>query len=216
MLTAVLFDMDGVLVDTEPEYRRIESELALSLGIELSEEDVKDSVGKSQPAMWRELKEKYGFEKDPLKLVAEEAELVKGLYQRGAIKPIAPAVALLKSCARQGLKVAIATSSLEENAKLTVKGLDIEEYVGAIAGGDRVGRSKPEPDIFLLAAKLLGVSPEECVVIEDSDNGVAAARAAGMGVVGVKAPDSDQNLSGADIVVETLERISVERLRALL
>jgi HAD superfamily hydrolase (TIGR01509 family) len=207
--------MDGVLVDSEPEYKRLEAELALSVGVTLSDEDMKDNVGKGQPAMWKDLKKKYGFEADPLDLMAEEARLARRFYEHDRLKGIEPAIDLLKRCARDGLKIAIATSSLEENAKLAVKGLELEAYVGAIAGGDKVERSKPAPDIFLLAAKLLGTAPEECVVIEDSGNGVFAAKEAGMKAVGVKASDSDQDLSGADIVVETLEEMRIECLRSL-
>ena len=88
-------------------------------------------------------------------------------------------------------------------------------YVQAISVKEAAGRSKPAPDIFLLAAKLLGVAPAECVVIEDAQKGIEAAKAAGMKAVGFAAPGADQDLSGARSSCAALRSVSVERLRGL-
>ncbi len=215
MLKAVLFDMDGVLVDSEPEYRRIEKVLFRRVGIKQDEEDIKRNTGKGVLDMWIEAKEKYGFDEDPLLLMKEEARMISEYYQSDRLKPIKPALELLKSCVQSGLKTALATSSDEKNAKIIIEKLGVSGCLDAVAAGDMVERTKPSPDIFLLAAKLLNVSPDECVVIEDAINGIRAAKAAGMKTVGFKAPGSPQDLSSADIVVDSLGKINIDTLRAL-
>ena len=215
MLKAVLFDMDGVLIDSEPEYRRIEEVLFRSIGIILDVEDVKGNAGKGVLDMWSEAKEKFGFDEDPLLLMKAEAQMIKEYYQSDRLKAIKPSLVLLKSCAKSGLKTAVATSSGEKNARIIVEKLGVGGCVDAVAAGDMVERTKPSPDIFLLAASLLKVSPKESVVIEDAVNGIIAPKAAGMKAVGFKAPGSNQDLSSADIVVDSLGKINIDTLRAL-
>jgi HAD superfamily hydrolase (TIGR01509 family) len=207
--------MDGVLIDSEPEYRNIEDDMFRNIGITPTEQDIRESTGRSNTEVWRDFKEKYGFSEDVLDLVAQEALTVRSFFENGDLRPIAPSIELLKRCALAGLKTAVATSSLEKNARTAVSRLGLKRYVDAIATADSVKRSKPAPDIFLLAARLLGAAPGECVVIEDAKNGAAAAKAAGMSVVGFKAPGSEQDLSLADIVVSSLDKINVDTLRKL-
>jgi HAD superfamily hydrolase (TIGR01509 family) len=207
--------MDGVLVDSEPEYRFIERELFKKVGITPTAQEIKDNSGKSALTVWNEFKAKYKFAEDPQTLVDIVFKRAKEYYGGKRLAVIKPSVALLKRCSDSGLKVAIATSSAGENAAIVVKNLGIEHNVGAIAAGGMVKHTKPAPDLFLLAAQLLKVKPEECVVIEDARIGVKAAKAAGMKAVGYKAPGSEQDLSQADMVVDSPDKISVDTLRAL-
>lgn len=216
MLKAVLFDMDGVLVDTEPEYRRLVIRLGKKVGIKLTESELYAYMGHSVREMWAALKEKYGFAQDPDALVQMENSVMGDYYEKGPLCPIAPSVALLKSCAQRGLKVAIATSSVGENAQSVVRRLGLGAYVQAVSSACRVQKAKPAPDIFLLAARLLGVEASECVVIEDAQSGVQAARAAGMKVVGFRPPGGVADVSAADIVAASLDEITPDTLCALL
>ncbi len=216
MSKAVLFDMDGVLVDTEPEYRKIEAVIFSRLGIAPTEEDLKSYVGKGQFDVWSELKKKYGFAEDLKELVGSEERIAREIYLNRSLKPIKPAVELLKNCARSGFKTAVATSSFKENAENAITRLRLKSYIDVIVSGEMVSKTKPSPDIFLLAAKLLDIDPKECVVIEDSKNGVLAAKAAGMKVIGYKAPESPQDLSQADMVVRSFENICADTLKELL
>ncbi len=215
MLKAVLFDMDGVLVDTEPEYIKTDLRLARRFGIPLTRREQSNYRGVNAAEMWAELVRKYGSSADPAELTRLEYEHIDEYYRSGALRPIRASVRLLKRCAKVGLMAAIATSSSADNAECVVRRLGVGEYVQAISVIDMAGRSKPAPDIFLLAAKLLGVSPTECVVIEDAQKGVQAAKAAGIKAVGYLARGSRQDLSQADIVVRTLSGVSVERLKGL-
>lgn len=216
MLKAVLFDMDGVLVDSEPEYRRIEEVLFRRTGITPTAEEIKGNAGKGQLAVWNEFKDRYGFSEDPRELMKAEEQMISAYYRSGALAVIEPSVGLLKRCAAGGLKIAVATSSIKENAGIVIKNIGVERCVDAIAAGDMVKRTKPSPDIFLLAARLLNAKPEECVVIEDARNGILAAKAAGIKAVGFKAPGSNQDLLQADVIVESLDSVSVDTLRSLL
>lgn len=215
MLKAVLFDMDGVLVDTEPEYIRTEIKLARRFGIPLCQREQKRYRGVTPVDVWTELVEKYGSAADPAELTRLENAHMDEYYRNGVLRPIRPSVRLLKRCAQAGLKMAIATSSSADNAENVVRSLGLGPYVHAISVTEAAGRSKPAPDIFLLAAKLLSVSPAECIVIEDSSKGVDAAKAAGMKVVGLLVRGSGQDLSHADIVVRSLRRINPGILSAM-
>ncbi len=215
MLKAVLFDMDGVLVDTEPEYVKTDRRLAKQFGIPLTRREQTRYRGVNAAEMWAELVQKYSSNADPAELTRLEYEHMDAYYHEGTLRPIRASVGLLKRCAKAGLKVAVATSSSAANATDVVRRLDLGQYVQAISVKELAGRSKPAPDIFLLAAKLLGVDPAECVVIEDADKGIEAAKAAGMKAVGLIAPGSGQLLSGADMAVRSLRGVSVEMLRGL-
>lgn len=217
MLKAVLFDMDGVLVDSEPEYQKLDIQLAHELGFELTPEEQSLYVGVSTVEMWQSIQQKHGFAEDPLAVARKEEALMARYYEKGELCPYDASVALLKSCAAAGLKVAVATSSKGENAEWVVRRLGLANIVDTVVSSCMTERSKPAPDIFLLAMERLGVEGHECIVIEDADNGITAARAAGAAkVIGIRHPIGRQSLSVADLVVDSLEGITVQALRDML
>ena len=216
MLKAVLFDMDGVLVDSEDEYIRHEQMLARQNGFELTVEEQSRYTGIRPLEMWMALKQKYGFDREPHELARAEAKMMDEYYARGTLHAYESSVALLKSCAEKGIKVAVASSASQENVQHVVRRLGLELYVDALVSSCAAGKSKPEPDIFLMAMQRLGVNGSECVVIEDADSGIAAARAANVaGVIGIRLPDRNQSLNGADMVVSSLSDVSPDTLRGL-
>ena len=116
---------------------------------------------------------------------------------------------LIKFLGKKEYKIALATSSMKKYVDKKLQILGIRDIFDAIVTGDEVKHGKHDPDIFLIAAKKLAIPPANCVVIEDADNGIAAAKAAGMKVIGVRNSrvDSGQDLNQADIVVENLSEV---------
>ena len=215
MLKAVLFDMDGVLADSEEEYARIEMKMAKEMGFELTLQELSKYTGMGSIEMWQDLKSKYGYSDDPGVLAAKESQRMAECCRAGIICSIQASVDFLKCCADDGLKIAVATSSIKELAESVVSRIGIDPYVQAISTSCMAGKSKPEPDIFLLAASMLSVAPEECIVIEDAKNGVQAAKAAGMKAIGLRYEERPQDLSLADMTVDSCNELSVDRLRGL-
>lgn len=200
---AVVFDMDGVLIDSEPLHKQIEQEMLKDLGVNLPhEEHIKFAgVGKE---MWTILKERYGYNRD-----VEEDDLHKEKRDRylkklssKPIEPIAGVVELVNIAKEAGIKMAVASSSSLENIELVTKSIGIYDDMSFIVSGDDMPRTKPHPDIFLKTAELLNIPAHECLVIEDSANGVQAAKDAEMFCIAFRNPNSgNQNLSLADNIV---------------
>ncbi len=217
MLRAVLFDMDGVIVDSEPTYVNIDIGIANELGFPFTEAEQRSYTGSSPRKMWEELKEKHHLPQSVDLLVEMEAKRVRAFYESGDLKPISATLQLIRELNRDGIACAIATSSLEQNAHKVMERLKIRPFIGAVATSSQVKNCKPAPDIFLLAAHLLRFRPEECVVIEDSRNGCLAGKAAGMKVVGFINPNSgNQDLSAADLRISDMSELTVDRLKALI
>jgi HAD superfamily hydrolase (TIGR01509 family) len=131
------------------------------------------------------------------------------------IKPMPGAIELIKSLRKHGIKTAIASSAPPENVDIIIRGLGIEDCFQAFARGTEVAEGKPSPLVFLLAAEKLGVKPEKCVVIEDAIAGVAAAKNAGMKCIAVTNSHPRDKLNQADLVVDTLEDVSISDLEKL-
>ena len=221
LLKAILFDMDGVLIDSENEYLSQQMRIGKELGVEFEEHVLKKYMGESTPDTWVGLKKDYDLKEDSQVLAQRELERMDEHYEKGELNPIEDSVELLKKCRDYGLKTAIATSTFKQNAHSVAKRLGLNPFVGAIATSCMAGASKPEPDIFLLAANMLSTPPDECLVIEDSHSGLIAAKRAGMAAV-VLAPEGEKfDTSSADKVVKscveldlsTLEEIHIKSIR---
>jgi beta-phosphoglucomutase family hydrolase len=204
---AVLWDLDGVLVDSAPFHFQAWRELMASLGRELSEVDFRRTFGWRNDAILRDL---VG------ELPAAEVERLgarkEALFRRAALGNIVPlpgALALLRLLRERGFKLALVSSTPQGNIDLILGSLGVEEDFEVIVGEEDVKQGKPDPEGFLLAARRLGVPPAECVVIEDAPAGVEAAKRGGMLCVGVSRNRPREVLAEADLVVESLEDAAV-------
>jgi HAD superfamily hydrolase (TIGR01509 family) len=178
---AVIFDMDGLLVDSEPLYRVTWQTAAAELGYPIDDIFFNRFVGRGNDEAERILIERFG---DALPLEEFRIRWRRDFDERLAHAPLARkigAVELLDRLEARGIPMALATSSPRAIA-LPCLG-DLASRFGIFAFGDEVTRTKPAPDLFLLAAERLGLAPAECLVLEDSEAGVRAARAAGMDVI---------------------------------
>ncbi|MCM8711405.1 HAD family phosphatase [Clostridium sp. SYSU_GA19001] len=218
MLKAVIFDMDGVIFDSELVHAKLEKSLLKEMGVDLTHEEIESFVGTSSYYMWEMLKGKYGLSKTVEELVKIERDsyfelLVSENHEDNIVKGVKE---LIQELHKNKVKLAVASSSPVNVIDTVVDMYDIRQYFNALVSGDYVERSKPNPDIFLYAAEKLGVKPEECIVIEDSSNGVLAAKRAEMKCIGYRNVNSGkQDLSPADLVISDYSEISYEKLKEL-
>ncbi|WP_210639855.1 MULTISPECIES: HAD family phosphatase [unclassified Pseudomonas] len=197
-----IFDMDGVLVDSEPAYMELERLSYARYGIVLNETELSRFVGTTQLHMWNAIKTEYGLA-DPLDcLMAEHHRRLMESLNAAPLTPMPGVTQLLLALKKAGIPCAVASSSPRELVALILRNARLQHFFNEIICGDDVKHSKPDPEIFLMAAKRLGIPPSSCVVIEDSTHGVAAAKAATMFCIGLLNPNSgQQNLSAADLCV---------------
>jgi HAD superfamily hydrolase (TIGR01509 family) len=187
----VIFDCDGVLVDSDRISLRIQAEKITALGLEMSYEDcVRDFLGLGMPATLKILAERLGRPLPP----RWEEDLNTAVREafRSELRPVA---GVLDALEKIELPTCIASSGSLEKMRFTLGLTGLwDRFVGRIYSGDEVPRGKPAPDLFLHAAAGMGAEPSRCVVVEDSFFGVAGARAAGMSVLGYAPDGSGQRL----------------------
>ncbi len=205
-IEAVVFDLDGVLVDSEPVHFRAANRVLDRYGASISEVDYRAFIGLGEVATWAAWRDRYGLADSIAQLLA--LHTAARLQEIAAGVPaIAEAVQLVRRLHASGVRLAIASSSTRVviNALLDALALD-DVFAVRISGEDpEVRQSKPAPDVYLAAAARLGVPPAACLAIEDSGPGVIAATRAGMTCVAV--PNRwtvDQDFREADVVLESL------------
>lgn len=209
MLKGIIFDMDGVLINSEPLHYQCWKEALKRRGIELEYEVYKPCIGSTIGFLMELLSESYGVNPKDENLVREMGKVKEEHIAHNGYAPLIAFVPeLLKRLKDAGYLLAIASSSPEKYIRAVTKAHKIEDYFTVLCSGENVRHPKPAPDVFLKAASMLGLSPEECLVIEDSKNGCCAAKDAGMVCIGFQNPDSgQQDLSTAGIIVEGFEEI---------
>lgn len=214
-IKAFIFDMDGVIIDSEPLHFESDRMVMREFGVELTDEELNRFVGVANPQMWAELKDKYNIDLSIDELLERQHANKLKLLEEMELETISGIDELISDLQKKGIAIALASSSSKEFIELVLKKLGITECFQAIVSGDDVEKGKPEPDIFLKAAELLKVSPENCIVLEDSGHGVNAAKKAGMKCIGfINSNSGNQDLSKADKVVSTLVGLEYDSLYA--
>ena len=211
MIEAILFDCDGVVLDSETIWDRCETEFLRRRGIAFDLERTKPLItGLGQRAGVLLLQEQYGIVGDVDELVRERLEIIRGMFAR-EVRFTAGFPEFFEEKVRGRYATCIATSMPEELFAVADRRLGISRFFG-----DRVyfpshvgGRAKPAPDIFLYAAAQLGAPPDRCLVLEDSPRGINAARRAGMTVIGLATTHEKPVLAGADRVVASFAEIEL-------
>jgi len=210
-IKACLFDLDGVVVDTAKYHFIAWKELANELGFDFTEADNERLKGVSRVRSLEILLEIGGIELDEERkeqLAAQKNENYVSYIRKMKPDEILPGVEdFLNQLRKNGILIALGSAS--KNAPLILKQIGLTHLFDAIIDGNSVSKAKPDPEVFLKGAEALNVKPTDCVVFEDAQAGIEAARNAGMHVIGIGHPD---NLKNADFVMPGFEDMNIDKL----
>ena len=200
---AIIFDMDGVLIDTEDHHKNIEHRIFRELEVPITEEERAPFIGMAANEMWKKVIDHFHLDKSADDLLdLNNQRILEYFIGMESLEPIPGVTRILEWIRQNRIPLAVASSSslIVIDALLQKTGLD--GYFAHRVGGQSVKKSKPDPSIYLHTADMLRVQPANCLVIEDSTNGISAAKAAGMYCVGYRGIGFHrQDQSGADVLI---------------
>jgi HAD superfamily hydrolase (TIGR01509 family) len=202
-IQAVVFDMDGVIVDSESYSMRALVDVLREHGIEPTEDERQRSYGRRVTDDFRDFFARYGVAADLDVAVARKRARYFELAA-GNLAPFPGAMALIARVRRSGRRLALASSGDRAKVAFSMNALALDGAFEVVVTGDEIARGKPDPEIYLTAATRLGVAPAACVAIEDAPHGVEAARRAGMRCIAVTNSVAREQLANADLVVASL------------
>ena len=213
MIDAVVFDLDGVIVDSEQVWDDVRQEYVRDVGGTFTPSATRDMMGMSSGEWSRYLADELSVPGTPEEINAAVVELMLARY--GEAPPLIDGAVAAVGRVAQRWPLAIASSSNPELIEVVLRAAGISELFPVTVSSEEVGRGKPAPDVYLEAARRLGVEPGRCAAVEDSHNGIRSAKAAGMRVVAVPnvhfPPDEDA-LELADAVVPAIGELTLELL----
>ncbi|HMA33884.1 MAG TPA: HAD family phosphatase [Chloroflexia bacterium] len=203
-IQAIIFDMDGVLLDSEPLHQAAMNAVLAREGQRVDDAEYRTYIGDSAEQAWRAIVARRGLAGPLPEYLAAYDDAVCAVVAAQGV-PMPGLLALLAHLRQAGVPLAVASSSPRRWIDASLARIGVRDYFTAIVSGEMVARHKPAPDSFRRAAALLGVAPAGCLAIEDSPRGFQAARAAGMFVVAlVPAPAAADRAADADLVVPSL------------
>ncbi len=212
-IQAVIWDLDGVIIDSANDHRLAWKRLALEEDVKMTDEDFWATFGKRNDDIFATLWGSLSAEQ--AKTLANRKEAYFRELVRESAAPLPGAMELMSGLHAGGFAQALASSTPIENIELISEVLGLKRYLSVLVSGETVPRGKPAPDTFLAAARALNVPPERSLVIEDAVAGVEAAHAAGMRCIAVAGDRDLPGLRKAELMVRTLEEVNVERIRSL-
>jgi len=208
--------MDGVIIDSEPTHQKLEFEMFAELGLTISAEEHKNFVGTSAIDMWTLIKQNHALPKTPQDLLLYGRAKYWEALDNDRVPLVNGARDLISMFFSNNFVVQVASSATRPTVDRVISHFQLESYFSFRIGGDEVKKSKPDPEIFIKAAAQSGTAPENCLVIEDSKNGIKAAQEAGMKCIGYVNPGTgNQDLSAADVVVTSLRDIDLAMVKEL-
>lgn len=212
-IQAVIWDLDGVIIDSAEEHRLAWQRLAREEGVPFTDTDFWATFGKRNDDI---LAIQWGtLQPQQVKLLADRKENYFRELIRKTAAPLPGSIELMRGLHEAGFRQALASSAPIENIQLISDALGLERYLTALVSGETVPHGKPAPDIFLKAAQALDIQPPYCLVIEDAVAGVQAAHAAGMRCISVAGNRDLPGLRQAELMVKSLTEVDVERVRTL-
>jgi beta-phosphoglucomutase family hydrolase len=213
-LEAIVWDLDGVIADTAEYHYQAWKDVFRERGVKYSKADFMPFFGRRHDTIIKAVLGDH-LPKNELEAITEEKQRNYRRRVADNIRAMPGAISLIKSLYKHEIKQAIASSAVPENIEIFIRGLGIAGCFQAIVHGMEVKEGKPSPQIFRLAAKRLKVKPENCAVIEDAVAGVTAAKRAGMKCIAVTNSHPKISLKKADLIVESLEKVSINDLQKL-
>lgn len=217
MLKGILFDMDGVLVNNLEVHREAFMEFFRRYGVKRTFEDLSRVFGMGNDDIMGELMPRDVVERVGIRELGHEKEAIYREIYAPTITPQAGLIDLLEALKRENMLCAVGSSGYRLNVNFVLEKCNIESYFAAIVAGDEVTRCKPDPEIYLTAAAKLGLRAEECIVFEDAEAGIEAAKRAGMKVVALATTFSREFLqtTDADYIIDDFRDIDIELLRKI-
>lgn len=209
MIQAIIFDMDGLLVDSEPYWDEARSIMAAEAGVKWSEEDHKAVMGVSTPEWVNYMIERLGLRLPPKSVEERIIGTMADLYNQRI--PFMPGAIEAVALAAKHFTTALASGSPRSLIETVTDSPTLKGKFDVILSGDQFSRGKPAPDIYLGAAKQLNLKPSQCVCLEDSGSGILAGHSAGMKVIAVpdsRFPPAAEHLARASIVLNSLRQFS--------
>jgi len=210
MIEAILWDLDGVLVDTARLHYQAWRQLLGELDRSLSEQDFRRTFGLCNDLVLRDLLGEVPDEE--VQRLSERKEALFRQHAAGRVTPLPGAVELVQRARESGRRMALVTSTPRANIDLVLGETGLTGAFDTIVAAEDVSRSKPDPEGFLLAARRLGVAAERCLVIEDAPGGIEAARRAGMRSLAVTTTHTRQDLEAAHTIVDSLSEAATLNL----
>lgn len=210
ILKAFIFDMDGVIIDSEPIHFEIDVETMKYFGVTIAPHELDRFVGMTNPEMWSILKQEYSLPQSVSEIIEYQLKLKIEWIRSTDLGPIEGIQELIFDLKKNNILIGLASSSPIAFINEVLRKYKFFEYFDSIISGEEVTKGKPAPDIYLEVSNQLNVKPNECWVLEDSKNGVQAAKAAGMKCIGfINQNSGNQDLSRADIIVNNIRDIKV-------
>jgi HAD superfamily hydrolase (TIGR01509 family) len=205
-LQAVIFDMDGVLADSEPLYLAGINQVLEAYGVELTPAENEETIGTTVEVTWSKVIERFSLPPEAFEECVRRYDHAMETLLREPQEPLPGVRPLLAELRRRGTPYALASSAWPNWIASLLEATSLDGSFDVIVSRTMVENGKPAPDIFLYAAERLGVAPERCIVLEDTPTGIAAAKAAGMYAVQMRAASTAfPPLPEADLVLESLE-----------
>lgn len=207
MIKAVIFDLDGVLVDTEYYQWQGWNAVLKQFGIKISRKEYYDYAGKRGDIIDEELRKKYKLNTEKGSIINEKEILLLKWFKEKKLKQMPYAKQAVNFFTKKGLKTAVCTGSPKEEALIKLRKIGLVNTFHKIITGDEVKRGKPFPDVYLLAVKKLGLKKRECIAFEDTQYGLQAAKSAGLTCYAIPSEYAKkQNFSKADKVFKNLRK----------